>query len=125
MHRSRLGVIVIDCQAADLGEAARFWGGALGAPARIDDDGRYATVGEREDRPLVLLQAVEHESRVHLDIESDDQEAEVERLRRLGAREVTRLKGWIVMEAPTGHRFCVVKPQNESFADGAAVWGGE
>jgi hypothetical protein len=125
MHRSRLGVIVIDCKATELSGAAAFWGGALGKPVEIDEGGKYAVVGSEDDRPLVLLQAVDHDSRVHVDIETDDKDAEAARLTALGAKEVARIKGWIVMEAPTGHRFCLVKPQNDSFPDGAAAWGEE
>ena len=40
-----------------------------------------------------------------------------------GAEVVARIKGWIVMQAPTGHRFCVVGPQTEGFADDAKEWG--
>jgi hypothetical protein len=54
---------------------------------------------------------VDHESRVHLDIEADDLDAEVKRLEALGAKRVAFVKRWWVMEAPTGHRFCVVRPQ--------------
>jgi len=63
----------------------------------------------------VILQKVEHASRVHLDIETDDIEAEVERLQALGAIEIARIQGWVVLEAPSGHRFCVVKPQRPDF----------
>ena len=52
---------------------------------------------------------VGHDSRVHLDIESDDIEAEVARLEALGAKKVAFIRRWWVMEAPTGQRFCVVK----------------
>jgi hypothetical protein len=48
---------------------------------------------------------------VHLDIESDDIEAEVKRLERLGAKRIASVNTWCVMEAPTGQRFCVVRPQ--------------
>jgi hypothetical protein len=48
---------------------------------------------------------------VHLDIESDDVEAEVRRLESLGARRVEQVQTWWVMEAPTGQRFCVVRLQ--------------
>ena len=64
---------------------------------------------------------MEHPSRVHLDIETDDKEAEVARLVELGAREVERFPRWIVMEAPTGHRFCVVNPQRADFHTAADV----
>jgi hypothetical protein len=59
---------------------------------------------------------------VHLDIETDDIEAEVRRLEKLGAQEVERIRDWVVMEAPTGHRFCVVPPQRSQFAAEANRW---
>lgn len=104
-HRMRLAALVIDCQTDDLTEAVAFWTAALGGEAEITADGRYAAFRDR--RPGVLLQAVDHPPRVHLDLETDDQEAEAARLIGLGAREVARIQTWIVMEAPTGHRFCV------------------
>jgi hypothetical protein len=55
------------------------------------------------------VQTVTHPSRVHLDIESTDVEAEVARLEALGARRVAQIHTWWVMEAPTGQRFCVVR----------------
>ncbi len=45
-----------------------------------------------------------------LDIESDDVEAEARRLEALGAKRIEAVRTWIVMEAPTGQRFCVVRP---------------
>jgi hypothetical protein len=70
----------------------------------------------------VLVQAVTHPSRVHIDIETDDIEAEVARLEKLGARRVQFVKRWWVMEAPTGQRFCVVRPQRADLATQANVW---
>lgn len=124
-HRSRLGVIVIDCQTDDLGAATTFWKDALGVSGKVDADGKYAVLADGQGYPKVLLQSVDHESRIHLDIETDDQEAEAKRLESLGASVVTRSpKGWIVMQAPTGHRFCLVKPQGDDFPGHAAEWGG-
>src|SRR5215471_11073380 len=103
MHRSRLGTIVIDCQALDVDQAARFWGAALGAEIhRLADssDGNYRALAMSEDQPKVLVQKVEHPSRVHLDIEADDIEAEVRRLESLGARRVAFVKRWYLMQAP-------------------------
>lgn len=113
-HRARLGEIVIDCQTEDVAEAARFWGAALGGTVEIDAEGKYAEISDQGDLK-VLVQAVDHAPRVHMDIESDDKEAEVARLEALGAKVVARIKRWIVMEAPTGHRFCVVNPQGPAF----------
>ena len=111
MHRSQLSSIIIDCRTDDLEGAAKFWSQALGRPYKPDSDGKYMDIATREDEPVVMVQLVEHESRVHLDIESDDIEAEVRRLEALGAKRVASIKTWVVMEAPTGQRFCVVRPQ--------------
>src|SRR3546814_7286870 len=67
---------------------------------------RYRDVTGPADQPKVLVQQVEHESRVHLDIETDDVEAAVKRLEALGAKRVAQVKRWWVMEAPSGQRFC-------------------
>ena len=126
MHRSRLAAIVIDCQDAQLDAAAAFWGRALGrtvdVPRDPDDARKYRGLEGPDDELKVLLQAVDHPSRVHVDIETDDIEAEVRRLEQLGAKRVAFVKRWCVMEAPTGHRFCVVSPQRPDFAAGANVW---
>jgi hypothetical protein len=68
------------------------------------------------------VQKVEHESRVHIDIETDDIEAEARRLEALGAKRVGAVQTWCVMEAPTGQRFCLVRPQRTDFKEHANVW---
>ncbi len=120
-HRSRLGCIVIDCTADRVEEAARFWAAALGGEYELDGEGKYAEISDQGEIK-VLVQAVGHEPRVHIDLEADDKEAEVARLERLGARIVARIKRWVVMEAPTGHRFCVVNPQSATFERRARRW---
>lgn len=122
-HKSRLGCLVIDCETKDLGDALAFWSAALGVSGKVDDDGKYAPLEGPEDQPRLLLQAVDHASRVHFDIETDDRAAEVARLEGLGSRVVAELPRWTVMEAPTGHRFCIVGPQRADFADNANAWG--
>jgi hypothetical protein len=59
---------------------------------------------------------------VHLDIESDDIEAEVKRLEQLGAKRLGPIKTWMVMEAPTGQRFCVVPAEKKRFNETANQW---
>jgi len=59
---------------------------------------------------------------VHLDIETDDIEAEVARLQNLGAAIFKRLDRWVVMQAPSGQRFCVVRVQRPDFAGNANRW---
>ena len=127
MHRSRLGTIVIDCQTQDVEFAASFWSQALGWDARPLSDpaeAHYRVFASPPDQPTVLVQAVSHPSRVHIDIETDDIEAEVARLEQLGARRVAFVKRWWVMEAPTGQRFCVVRPQRADYASHANTWDG-
>jgi hypothetical protein len=65
---------------------------------------------------------VEHESRVHIDIETDGIPAGVSRLEGLGAEVVTRLERWVVMRAPTGQRFCVVRVPRPGFPKNATGW---
>lgn len=123
MHRSRLGALVIDCRTDDLAAAARFWADALGyTVSEHQPDPRYVALLGPDREVKLLVQAVEHDPRVHLDIEADDQQAEVARLEAAGATRVDALKGWIVMQAPTGHRFCVVGPQRPDLAEHGSAW---
>ncbi len=125
MHKSRLAGFIIDCRTDDLHGAARFWSGALGMATEIlpgQEGDSYVKLKVPEERLHIEVQAVEHDSRVHLDIESDDIEAEARRLEALGAKRLKKVHTWIVMEAPTGQRFCVVRPQNKGFEQDANVW---
>ena len=125
MHKSRLAGFIIDCDTDDLDAAAAFWGAALGAPAKHSADlGKSPYVGlEVEDgEPYVEVQKVAHPSRVHLDIETDDVEAEFERLEGLGAKRLDAIRDWVVMEAPTGQRFCVVPVVRGGFDAKATTW---
>jgi predicted enzyme related to lactoylglutathione lyase len=124
MHRSRLATFVVDCQVEDVDAAARFWSRALGRAVvpPTPDSGEYRELTATADEPQLLIQRVEHPSRIHLDIESDDLEAEVRRLEALGAKRVEWVKRWWVMEAPTGQRFCVVNPQRGPLEGRANEW---
>jgi len=123
MHRSRFAGIIIDCETDDLNAAAEFWSAALGYAQKPDDgDKLYRSLQPHERDTYVEVQKVSHASRVHLDIETDNIEAEVLRLESLGAVRIEQLKDWWVMEAPTGQRFCVVPPANDFFEDTANRW---
>jgi len=125
MHRSRLGGLIIDCQTKDLEAAARFWGGALGLkvrPSADPEDKNYAVFDTAPNDLDIEVQQVDHPSRVHLDIETDDIDAEVARLEKLGAKRVAKIRSWWVMEAPTGQRFCVVRVKRSQFATEANQW---
>lgn len=126
MHKSRLAGFIIDCQTQDLDGAAKFWTQALGYSLRDMSPEELASVYRTfETGPTGLhieVQKVQHPSRVHLDIEADDIEAEVTRLEKLGAKRIEKIRTWWVMEAPTGQRFCVVRPQRADFAEHANLW---
>ncbi len=126
MHKSQLAGFIIDCQTGDIDRAADFWSAALGLNAETSpdpDESDYRLLQTGLDQLHIEVQKVDHASRVHLDIETDDIEAEVTRLEQLGARRIADIRRWVVMEAPTGQRFCVVNPQGENFDDTANRWG--
>ena len=128
MHKSRLAGFIIDCRTTDLHGAARFWSQALGLATEIlpgQEGDSYVKLKVPDERMHIEVQAVDHDSRVHLDIESDDIEAEVRRLEALGAKRVAKIQSWVVMEAPTGQRFCVVRPQRGPLESRAKAWSGE
>src|SRR5215831_10017015 len=125
MHHSRLCALLIDCKTSDVDEAARFWSEALGRAVDTNHPnsrGNYRMLVTPPDEPIVEIQRVGHESRVHIDIETDDIAAEVARLEKLGATVVDRIERWVVMQAPTGQRFCVVRVQRPGFPKNAACW---
>jgi hypothetical protein len=126
MHKSRLAGFIIDCKTDNVASAAEFWAAALGAPVRHaanSTESSYVELGMPPDEPYIEVQKVSHASRVHLDIESNDVPAEVARLEALGAKKIDGIKGWVVMEAPTGQRFCVVPVVSAEFESRAHVWG--
>jgi predicted enzyme related to lactoylglutathione lyase len=125
MHKSKLSGFIIDCKTNDLDQAAEFWGAALGMPVReppADEAALYKRLDDSQHGLDIEVQKVSHPSRVHLDIETDDIDAEVRRLEKLGAKRIQAVQTWWVMEAPTGQRFCVVRAASKSFAELAATW---
>jgi hypothetical protein len=125
MHKSKLCGFIIDCQTEDLDRAADFWGGALGMPVRalpLSEGEIYKKLDDSQHSLHIEVQLVSHPSRVHLDIETDDLDAEVRRLEKLGAKRIQFVRTWWVMEAPTGQRFCVVPASSPEFSAKASRW---
>ena len=125
MHRSRIAGFIMDCRTEDLEKAAQFWSAALGVPlkpAADEPSPLYRQLVTGPEDLHIEVQKVDHESRVHIDIETDDIEAEARRLEALGARRVQSVHTWCVMQAPTGQRFCLVRPQRTDFEERANVW---
>lgn len=123
MHRSRIGVILIDHDPATFEAGTAFWAGVQGVRPIPDKEGRYVSVGEVGSLALEVQRLDEGSSRVHVDIETDDVEAEVARLEGLGARLVERRDGYALMADPGGVPFCVVPVQTgDRFVEDAREW---
>lgn len=119
-HRSRLCHFVIDCD--NLDEAVRFWSAALDAPEEpLPEQSRsiYRRLHLPDSDIRILLQRTDDaktsKERMHLDIEADDVEAEVERLTTLGAtrwdHQQERGHDFWVLRDPWGNEFCVLQPE--------------
>jgi len=126
-HRSRLCTVLVDVPAADHAAATAFWAGALGHEAEdVENNPEYTALGEVTPGISFMTQSTgESSPRTHLDIETDDVDAEVGRLTRLGASEVRRPAGksWVVMRDPVGTTFCVVRVQlPDAFERWARTW---
>lgn len=125
-HRIRVATVVID--ATDLEQAAAFWSAALDTLLLTGDPAqdRYVSLGQAAGGLRLLLQRVPERSRdhntVHLDLETDDPQAEVARLTNLGAsRERPLGHGAWVLQDPAGNRFCVIYPETPDWPQGTTV----
>jgi predicted enzyme related to lactoylglutathione lyase len=124
-HRSRLTAVLVDVPASDHDAAITFWSAALGKPAnRLDKYPEYAFLGQATPGIEFMVQSTgDPQPRIHIDIETDDVEAEVARLTALGAAEIGRHNSWVIMRDPAGLVFCVVRVQvQDAFDAHATTW---
>ena len=120
-HRSLITAIVIDVPNAQHADEVTFWSGATGKDLYRLSHPEYH--GARLTSTLVLLvqELGEGSPRVHIDIHTDDVDAEVARLTALGANEIDRVENWAVMRDPAGLPFCVVAAPPGELDDGPAI----
>jgi catechol 2,3-dioxygenase-like lactoylglutathione lyase family enzyme len=114
----RVGSIVI--RVDDLEKEAAFWTAALDYVRRGPpyDDDTFSLLRPRDgDGPNLSLDRVRSTlnipPRIHLDLYTEHQTDEVERLKGLGATEIHWDKrpvdaDYIIMADPEGNRFCVI-----------------
>ncbi|UBU10892.1 VOC family protein [Nonomuraea gerenzanensis] len=110
-HYSRLYKVVIDVPEGDHDQELTFWQEALGRTlARNERYPEYHGARLHGDSFALLMQRLgAGPARVHLDIHTDDLEAETARLELLGARRLQLVNDyWWVMEDPAGLPFCVI-----------------
>lgn len=125
MHRSRVYAIIIDTPEAEAGRAAAFWSAALGAETSTDaSEPQFTSLRGAVPGLVAAIQAVDDAPRYHLDIETDDVEAETARLLALGATQVARWLECRVLRAPGGHLLCVLPVDSDPdlFAAEAKTW---
>src|SRR5215467_1070570 len=114
-----IAAVVVDC--ADPRAMARFWSEAMDWTLhKVTDDYAALRSAKGVGPYLEFLRRPSERTwwnRIHLDVmpyASDDQEAEVARLRALGATDIDLGQGavpWKVLADPEGNHFCVLTPR--------------
>jgi catechol 2,3-dioxygenase-like lactoylglutathione lyase family enzyme len=112
----RVGSIVL--RVDDLERQVEFWETALDYVRREDDSDDFVLLRPRDGNgPNISLDlarsTLQIPPRIHLDLYTDDQAGEVERLLALGATEIQWDKrppdaDYVILADPEGNRFCVV-----------------
>lgn len=116
----RISEFVLECR--DPEELARFWCAVLDFVV-LEREGGAVEIGPREGfggpQPTIILSPSDEPkpalSRLHIDVNATDrdQDAELERLRQLGARPAdvgqTGDESWHVLADPEGNPFCLLK----------------
>lgn len=122
MHRSRIGIVLIDHPEPVFEKTLSFWSGVQG----VDPDRQevYSSIGQVGSLSLdVQRTGAGTPPRVHLDIETDDVAAEVARVVALGATVVEEREEYTILNDPGGLVFCVVPVQTEDrFEREALIW---
>lgn len=133
-HRSRLCHLVIDVDNLDQGVA--FWSAALDATEEpLNQDSRHVYRRLRlpdSDLRLLLQRTTDPKvgkERMHLDLETDDVEAEVRRLEQLGATRYDHQQArgfdfWVLRD-PWGNELCVLQPNFAQLLDQRQPWQDE
>lgn len=125
MHRSRLSTLLIDTPANEAAASAAFWSAALGVPSQNPPgEPQFHTLQDCVPDLVVSVQSVHDAARYHVDIETDDVAAEVQRLVELGAVKVSSWQGCHTLEVPGGHLLCVIPLHSDpaTFARLAQTW---
>ncbi len=127
-HRSRLAILLLDLPPEHHVAGIDFWSAATGHPIEPDpSDDDWNSLGVFGDGFHLEVQRTGEGTppRWHVDIETDDVEAEVRRLESLGARRhqyVEDGRFWQMLD-PAGLVFCVVGIQTgEEFERHAVTW---
>jgi hypothetical protein len=111
----KVGSVVVDCN--DFEAMSTFWQEALGYVPKYPPSDDWVILRDPEDKNVnVSIQKVPEErsgkNRLHFDLYTDEQEAEVKRLLEIGATRHPRTpepdEDFVVLEDPEGNLFCVI-----------------
>lgn len=125
MHRSRLSTLLMDVPVAEAQTAAAFWSAALGVPAvPVPDEEQFTSLPGAVPGLVTAVQSVDDGPRYHVDLETDDVEAETARLVELGAVEQGRWLDCRTLRVPGGQLICVIPLHSDpdEFARAAHSW---
>ena len=125
MHRSRLSTLLTDVPAAEAQAAAAFWSAALGVPAvPVPGEEQFTSLPGAVPGLVTAVQSVEDSPRYHVDLETDDVEAETARLIALGAVAQSRWLDCRTLQVPGGQLICVILLHSDpdEFARVAHAW---
>jgi predicted enzyme related to lactoylglutathione lyase len=105
--------VVVD--ARDPAALGQWWADALGWVIVNDSPEEFEIRPSADQLPGLIFvpvpEAKQSKNRLHLDFRPDDQQAEVERFLRAGARHTDIGQGtptWVVLADPEGNEFCVL-----------------
>ncbi len=119
---SRWWTVVID--ATDVRLLANFWKQVLAYQVVYESDNEMVIARDEHTYPGIIFVTVPEaksvKNRLHIDLNPDDQQAEVDRLIGLGARKVEVGQSaaaepvpWVVLADPEGNEFCVLTAREQ------------
>lgn len=100
--------VFLDTPATHLDDAVAFWAAVTGwrPSERRGEDGQFLTLVPPAGAAYVKVQAVDRPAGIHLDLDSADRPASIDRARRLGATTAWTYHDVEVMRSPGGFTFC-------------------
>jgi predicted enzyme related to lactoylglutathione lyase len=116
---SRWYTVVVD--AANPALMARFWAAVLDYQIVFEQPDEVVIARDRETYPGIIFVPVPEpktaKNRLHIDLNPDNQDAEVARLLALGAKRVDVGQSdevtWVVLADPEGNEFCVLTSRDQ------------
>lgn len=112
-HRSQVDQLCLDVPPAAYDVEVAFWRALTGWDVTEVDEPEFERLQPPVDQPLRwLVQRLDVDSgpvRAHLDLATDDRDAEVARHLELGARLVSTHEWWTVLSDPVGTPYCITR----------------